>query len=56
MTNLQQRREKIQELKEKNYRALFRKRKYRCWNRKGEDTCVKLYRVTNEDTSENQIE
>ena len=27
----QQRREKIQELKEKSYKAVFRKREHRCW-------------------------
>ena len=53
--HLQQEREKIQELKERNYTVIFRKREHRCWNR-GEDNCVNLFRVRNEDTPENQIE
>ena len=32
----QQGRKKLQELKERNYRVVFRKRKHRCWNRRGE--------------------
>ena len=52
----QQRREKVEELKEKNYRVIFKKREHRCWNRQGEDTCVNLYRVRNEDTPGYQIE
>ena len=47
---------KIQELKERSYRAVFRKRERRCWSRRGEDICVNLFRVRNEDTPENQIE
>ena len=45
----QQRREKVQELKERNYRAVFKKREHRCWNRREENTCVNLFRVRNED-------
>ena len=50
----QLRKEKVQELKEKNYRAIFRKREHICWNNR-EDTCVNLYRVINEDTSGNPV-
>ena len=48
---------KVQELKERNYRAIFRKRKreQKCWNNRGEDTCVNLYRVINKDTSGNPV-
>ena len=45
----QQGREKIQELKERNYRALFRKREHKFWNRR-EETWVNLYRVPKKDT------
>ena len=47
---------KIHELKERNYRSVFRKREHGCWNRKGEDIYINLYRVTNEHTPENQVE
>ena len=42
---LQHGKEKLQELKERNYRAIFRKREHRCWKNRGENTCVNLYRV-----------
>ena len=48
--------EKIEELKERNYRAVYKKREHRCWERWGEDICVDLYRVRNEDTPRDQIE
>ena len=47
--------EKLQELKERNYRAIFRKREHRCWNNKGEDTCVNLYKAINENTAGNPV-
>ena len=43
------------ELKERNYRAIFRIGEHRCWNNKGEDNCVNLYRVINEDISRNPV-
>ena len=52
----QQGKEKIQEMKEKNYRAKFKQREHRCWGNPREDTCVNLYRVTNEDAPEEDIE
>ena len=53
--HLQQGKEKLQELKERNYKVIIRKRKHICWYNRGEDTCVNLYRVINEDTSGNPI-
>ena len=54
--NQKKKKEKVQELKERIYRAKFRKRKHRCcWNNSGEDTCVNVYRVINEDTSGNPV-
>ena len=29
---------------------------HKCWNRREEDTCVNLFRMTNEDTPGNQVE
>ena len=43
-------------MKEKNYRAKFKQREHRCWGNPREDTCVNLYRVTNEDAPEEDIE
>ena len=43
-------------MKEKNYRAKFKLREHRCWGNPREDTCVNLYRVTNEDAPEEDIE
>ena len=48
------RKEKVGELKERNYRAVFRKREHRCWNNR-EDTCMNVYRVINEVTSGNPV-
>ena len=42
--------EKVEEQKERNYRAIFMKREHRSWNNRGENTCVNVYRVVNEDT------
>ena len=42
----------VHELKERNYTVLFRKREHR----RGEDTYVNLFRITNEDTPGNQAE
>ena len=52
--NSQHGKENVQELKERNYRSLFRKREHKCWNNR-EDTCLNLYRVINEDTSGNPV-
>merc|ERR1711976_724142 len=46
----------VQEMKEKNYRAKFKLREHRCWGNPREDTCVNLYRATNEDAPEEEIE
>ena len=51
----QHRKEKVQELKERNYRAIFRKREHGCWSNRDEDTYVNLYRVINKDTSGNPV-
>ena len=45
----------VQELKERNYRAIFRKRDHRCWKNRGEDICLNLYKVINEDVEGNDI-
>ena len=47
--------EKAQELKERKYRAIFRKRDHRFWNNRGEDTWLNLYRVINEDIPGNPV-
>ena len=47
---------KVQEPKERYYRAVFRKRQHRCWNRCREDTCANLFKVMNEDTPKYQVE
>ena len=54
--HIQQGKEKVQELKEINYRAVFNKREQRCRNRLVEDTCVNLFREKNEDTPGKQVE
>ena len=51
----QYRKERVQEQKERNYRAIFRNREHRCWNNRGEDTCVNLHWVINEDTLGNPV-
>ena len=47
--------EKVEKQKERKYRVIFRKREYRCWNNKEEDTYVNVYRVVNKDTSGNPV-
>ena len=47
--------EKVEEQKERNYRAIFRKKEHRCWNNRWEDTCENVNRVVNEDTSGNPV-
>ena len=37
------------------YRAIFRKREHKCWNNRGEDTRVNVYRIVNEDTLGNPV-
>ena len=46
---------KVEEKKDRNYRATFRKREHRCRNNRGKDTCMNLHRVINEETSENPV-
>ena len=43
-------------MKEKNYRAKFKQREHRCWDNPREDTCVNLFRVTDEDAPEERTE
>ena len=43
-------------MKKKNYRSKFRQGEHRCWDNPREDTCVKLFRVTDEDAPEEKKE
>ena len=47
----QQRREKVEELKEKNYRDIFKEIEHIFWHKQGENACVDLFKVKNEDTT-----
>ena len=55
LQNSQHGKDKVHELKERNYGAVFRKREHKCWNNRGKDTCVDLYRVINEDIKKPSI-
>ena len=44
--------EKVKQHKERNYRAIFKKREHRCWNNR---IYLNGYRVVNEDTSRNPV-
>ena len=52
----QQGREKVKKLKERNCRAIFKKREHRRWDSQEKDICVYLFRVRNKNTPGNQIE